>query len=110
MIRYEDRYEAIEDIDVIISATASPHVVLNGNSCQSVKSLLWPLTWRCQGILEEAVSEMDQVELLTIDNFKDIIDEKMHYRERVAEKIALEIEEEIDGLMVWITNLKWTIW
>ena len=37
---------------------------------------------------------------------EDIIDEKMHYRERVAEKIALEIEEEIDGLMVWITKSK----
>lgn len=106
MIRYEDRYEAIGDIDVIISATASPHVVLKRELMPERKKPLMVIDLALPRDIEEAISEMDQVELLTIDNFKDIIDEKMHYRERVAEKIALEIEEEIDGLMVWITKSK----
>ena len=106
MIRYEDRYEAIGDIDVIISATASPHVILKRELMPERKKPLMVIDLALPRDIEEAISEMDQVELLTIDNFKDIIDEKMHYRERVAEKIALEIEEEIDGLMVWITKSK----
>ncbi|WP_195268245.1 glutamyl-tRNA reductase [Eubacterium sp. 1001713B170207_170306_E7] len=106
MIRYEDRYEAIGEIDVIISATASPHVVLKRELMPARQKPLMAIDLALPRDIDEGISEMEAVELLTIDNFKDIIDEKMHYREKVAEKIALEIEEEIDGLMVWITKSK----
>ena len=56
--------------------------------------------------VEEAVGSLDKVELLTIDDFKNIMDEKMAYRVKIAEKIAAEIQDEIDGLLSWVTHAK----
>lgn len=56
--------------------------------------------------VEPAIGEMPDVALITVDDFKHIIDEKMHYREQIAAKIEGEIDSEIDGLMVWITKSK----
>lgn len=106
VIHYEERYTALNQMDVIISATASPHLVLKRDLMPERQKSLMVIDLALPRDIEQAVGEMEKVELLTIDNFKDIIDEKMHYREKVAEKIAREIEEEIDGLMVWITKSK----
>ena len=105
-VHYDERYDLIRDMDVIISATASPHVVLRRELMYERTKPLMIIDLALPRDIEESIGEMDQVELLTIDNFKDVIDEKMHYREQVAKKIALEIEDEIDGLMVWITKSK----
>ncbi|MDO4288962.1 MAG: glutamyl-tRNA reductase [Eubacterium sp.] len=105
-VPYDARYDLIRDMDVIISATASPHVVLRRRDMYDREKPLMVIDLALPRDIEEAIGEMDQVTLLTIDNFKDIIDEKMHYREKVARQIAMEIEEEIDGLMVWITKSK----
>ncbi len=106
MIHYENRYQVIPQMDVIITATASPHVILKA---EEMKPLTKPLTIIDLALprdVEEAVGDLPMVELLTIDHFKDIMDEKMAYRMKVAKKIALEIQHEIDGLLAWITHAK----
>ncbi|MEG2715955.1 MAG: glutamyl-tRNA reductase [Eubacterium sp.] len=106
MVHYEERYDFVKEMDVIISATASPHLVLKKELMPEREKPLMIIDLALPRDVEQEIAEMDQIELLTIDNFKNIIDEKMHYREKVAQKIAIEIEEEIDGLMVWITKSK----
>ncbi len=103
-LHYEDRYKFIEDMDVIISATASPHVVLRRSDMAERTKPLMAIDLALPRDIEQSIGEMDQVTLLTIDNFKDIIDEKMHYREQIAEKIAGEIEKEVNALMEWIAK------
>ncbi len=106
VVPYDDRYHTMEDMDVVISATASPHMVLKAKDMAPRKKPLMIIDMALPRDVEGAIGTMDQVRLLTVDDFKHVIDEKMHYRERVAQKIAREIEEEIDGLMVWITKSK----
>ncbi|MEG0378682.1 MAG: glutamyl-tRNA reductase, partial [Eubacterium sp.] len=98
VVHYEERYEFIKDMDVIISATSSPHLVLKRELMPEREKPLMAIDLALPRDIEQSIDEMDQVELLTIDNFKNIIDEKMQYREKVAQKISQEIEDEIDGL------------
>ncbi|SDX89650.1 glutamyl-tRNA reductase [Eubacterium barkeri] len=106
VLQYDDRYTAIEEMDVVISATASPHVVLKQELMTKRKKPLMIIDMALPRDVEPAISEMPDVDLITVDDFKHIIDEKMHYREQIAAKIEGEIDSEIDGLMVWITKSK----
>ncbi|MGL4282781.1 MAG: glutamyl-tRNA reductase, partial [Eubacterium aggregans] len=106
VLQYDDRYKAIEEMDVVISATASPHVVLKQELMTKRKKPLMIIDMALPRDVEPAIGEMPDVELITVDDFKHIIDEKMHYREQIAAKIEGEIDSEIDELMVWITKSK----
>jgi len=106
MIHYENRYQVIPEMDVIISATASPHVILKAEEMPQLDKPLIIIDLALPRDVEEAVGNIPGAELLTIDDFKEIIDETMVYRMKVAEKIAGEIQEEIDGLILWVTHAK----
>ncbi|MBC3795951.1 glutamyl-tRNA reductase [Acetobacterium tundrae] len=106
MIHYENRYQVIPEMDVIISATASPHVILKAAEMPRLNKPLIVIDLALPRDVEEAVGNIPGTELLTIDDFKEIIDETMVYRMKVAEKIAGEIQEEIDGLILWVTHAK----
>ncbi len=106
MIHYEDRYQVIPDMDVIITATASPHVVLKAAEMKSLRKPLTVIDLALPRDVEEAVGSLPQVKLLTIDDFKNMMDEKMAYRVKIAKKIAAEIQDEIDGLLSWVTHAK----
>ncbi|MBK5243438.1 MAG: glutamyl-tRNA reductase [Eubacteriaceae bacterium] len=106
MVHYEKRYDIIPEMDVIITATASPHVILK---VEAMPKRIKPLTIIDLALprdVEEAMGTMDGIELLTIDHFKEMMDETMVYRQKIAKKIAIEIEAEIDGLLLWITHAK----
>jgi glutamyl-tRNA reductase len=105
-VYYEDRYELLEDMDVVISATASPHIILKADLMKARKKPLIVIDLALPRDIEEGVGDLPMVELLTIDHFKDIMDEKMAYRVEVAKKIEQEIQVEIEGLLSWITHAK----
>jgi glutamyl-tRNA reductase len=106
VIRYENRYDCIEEMDVIITATASPHVILKAEEMPALTKPLTVIDLALPRDVEEAVGELPGVSLLTIDDFKDMMDEKMTYRIQVAKQIAEEIQDEIDGLLSWVTHAK----
>ena len=106
MVHYEKRYDIIPEMDVIITATASPHVILKAENMPKRVKPLTIIDLALPRDVEEGIGDVDDIELLTIDHFKDIMDEKMIYRQEIAKKIAIEIQEEIDGLLLWITHAK----
>ncbi len=105
-IYYEDRYDYLEDMDVVISATASPHIILKADKIKKRKKPLVIIDLALPRDIEPQVGVLPRVELLTIDHFKDIMDESMSYRLEIAKQIGHEINAEIDGLLAWITNAK----
>ncbi len=104
VVQYTDRYEAMEDTDVVITATASPHTIIREGEMPDREKPLMLIDLALPRDVEPEVGDMDMVTLITIDDFKNLIDEKMQYRIKVAKQIASLIEDEIDGLMLWITK------
>ncbi len=105
-IHYEDRYAYLEKMDVVISATASPHIILRADKIKKRQKPLTIIDLALPRDIDQEVGTLPMIELLTIDHFKDIMDESMNYRLEVAKKIACEIKVEIDGLLSWITHAK----
>ncbi|MGL4606164.1 MAG: glutamyl-tRNA reductase [Eubacteriaceae bacterium] len=106
ILDYENRYALSTEMDVIISATTSPHLILRAEKMPERKKPLIIMDLALPRDIDEKIGELNQIELLTIDHFKERIDEKMDYRREIAEKISIEIEKEIDALFEWITNAK----
>lgn len=106
VVEYEKRYELIPEMDVIISATASPHVILKTENMPKRTKPLMVLDLALPRDVEEGVGKLPGIQLLTIDHFKETMDEKMAYRKAIAKKMKVEIEDEIDSLLSWITHAK----
>ena len=105
-IYYEDRYDYLESMDVVISATASPHIILKADKIKNREKGLMIIDLALPRDIEPQVGNLPLVELLTIDHFNEIMDESMAYRLEIAKQIAYEIDSEIDGLLAWITHAK----
>ncbi len=106
IIRYEERYDIIPEMDVIITATASPHLIIKAEEIIKRDKLLTIMDLALPRDVEERVGELEKIDLLTIDHFKEIMDETMVYRRQVARKIGSEIQDEIDNLLLWVIHAK----
>ncbi len=104
--RYEDRYNLINDMDVVISATASPHLVIDHDHMHPRKKPLLIIDLALPRDVDRRVGDMAEVQLITIDDFNNFIDEKTRERMVIAKKIEVEIDGEIDNLMEWIDKSK----
>jgi len=104
--RYEDRYHLISDMDVVISATASPHLVIKKEGMRPRKKPLLMIDLALPRDVDRNVTDLEGITLLTIDDFKHFIDEKTQERLDIAQKIEKEIECEIDNLVEWIDKSK----
>ena len=106
IVRYEERYDIIPEMDVIITATASPHLIIKAEEIIKRDKLLTIMDLALPRDVEERVGEIGKIDLLTIDHFKEIMDETMVYRRQVARKIGSEIQDEIDNLLLWVIHAK----
>lgn len=104
--RYEDRYRLISDMDVVISATASPHLVIKKENMNLRKKPLLMIDLALPRDVDRNVTDLEDVTLLTIDDFNHFIDEKSQERLEIAKKIEKEIDLEINDLVEWIDKSK----
>lgn len=106
VVPFPDRYDYIGDMDVIISATAAPHKVLTADDFPTPKKSQLLVDLALPRDIDEAIADDDNVTLITIDDFNHIIDETKAYREKVAKKIAAQVGDAVDELMLWIDKSK----
>lgn len=98
-VPYENRYDFIEEADVIISATSSPHFMLCGKDVQSAiftnkKRLFLDLAMPRD--IDPFIGELEGVTLYNIDHFDNISEENsLHKLEELeCAKIIMEEEKE----------------
>ena len=91
VMEYEDRYDRLDEMDVVISATSSPHYVLTYNRVkQSLKTpkkrvlvdLAVPMD------IEKKIVELGDIDYYNIDDFIKIAEENNRKKEREIEVAA----------------------
>ncbi len=100
-VPYEDRYEYMDEADVVVSATKSPHYTLTRIRVQEQgmtekKRLFVDLA--VPRDIDECMTELPGVQLLTIDDFESIAKEHNEQKEKeavVAESILQECLDEL---------------
>lgn len=110
-IQYNDRYKVLNDVDMVISATASPHIIIKADEMPKIERKIYMMDIALPRDIDPAINKLENVELYDIDDLKQIHDKNDQKRKELA-NIGLEmINESIDEFIEWLdsTNIDPTI-
>lgn len=105
-IYYQDRYDLLPQIDILISTTASPHTVFRKEDMPDLSKDLYILDLAMPRDVEKEIGELEKVHLYEIDDLKKVIDENMEYRKSLIDPIMTLIEECVEEFYKWKSTVK----
>lgn len=106
LIEYDERYEYINKVDIVISATASPHTIIKSDRCPKLLKQVIFLDLAVPRDIDYGMSSVNNAEVITLDNINKTIDEHIQIREDIAKQIRCLIVEEVKELELWILRTK----
>ena len=106
LIEYEDRYETMKEMDIVISATASPHTVIILEEMYDLSKATTFLDMAVPRDIDAAVDGLSLANVVTLDDFDAIASQHMKMRYEVAQQINRLILEEVKALELWIFRSK----
>ncbi|MFL5618748.1 MAG: glutamyl-tRNA reductase [Gemmatimonadaceae bacterium] len=109
-VHYEEAWAALADVDVLLSSTASPHVVVSADRVRDGLARrgdrpLCILDIALPRDVDPAVAEMDNVFLYDLDDLRAIVSanvERRHHELPAAEQV---IAEEVERYWQWVAGL-----
>lgn len=100
-VDYKDRYDYLEEADVIISATASPHYTITagkaGEAMRTGKDRLF-LDISVPADIDEKIALMENCRLLSLDDFRHLAEENNAKKKQAVLDAREILEEEADAL------------
>jgi len=103
-IMYEDRYSILDKVDIIISATSSPHIVVKKDEIKNIKSELHIMDIALPRDIDPKVSEIKGVQLYDIDDLKKIQSDNTEKRKELSEIAKKIIEDKVYDLNIWLNS------
>lgn len=103
IVEYENRYEVLKYCDIVISATASPHVVLKKENA-IIERELYLLDLATPRDIDTAFAEDDKCHLINLDSLQQIVLENKKEREELVEKSQEIIKVEVEETQKWILS------
>lgn len=101
-IEFKNRYSYIDKVDIIISCTSSPHVVID--KINKVKEL-HIIDLAIPRDIDSRLGEMDNIHLYNIDDLKKISQNNYNIRKKLLVEGQEIICSDVRDLMEWINNL-----
>ena len=105
-IRYEDRYKVMNDIDIVISATSSPHMVIRYDEMPKIQKKILMMDIALPRDIDPKINKLENIEVYDIDNLKDIQDKNDNKRKELAKIGSKMISEKIIEFIEWIDSIK----
>lgn len=105
-IQFEKRYEVIENVDIVITATSAPHTILDFNHMKEIHNNLYIMDLALPRDVEKKVATLENITLCDVDDFKNISEENMKKREELS-KIAKDIiNSKVEEFIDWSKGIK----
>ena len=108
---FDDLPQALERADILVAATASPHLLLEAAELSEVMALrrqrpLLLIDLAVPRDIDAACGELDGVSLYDIDDLQAVIARNRKVRQAEARKAEGIIEEEIQNFASWLGSLE----
>lgn len=100
-IKYEDRYKILNDVDMVISATASPHIVIKKEDMPTINKKLYMMDIALPRDIDPRINELDNIEVYDIDDLKSIHDKNDKKRKELANIGYNIISQKIEEFLEW---------
>ena len=105
-IRYEDRYKVMNDVDIVISATASPHIIIRYDEMPKIQRKIFMMDIALPRDIDPKINELENIEVYDIDNLKYIHDKNDKKRKELAQIGYEMISEKIIEFTEWLDSSK----
>lgn len=106
ILPFEDRLKGLVDVDILISATASPHTIINPRDLLKRTKPLAIMDLSLPRDVDPEVGNLDEVVLYDIDSLQEIGEKNLAENKEVLERYKPEIQEIIGDLKHWISESK----
>lgn len=105
-IVYEDRYKILKDVDFVVSATASPHVILKKQNIEEINKPLYIMDIAMPRDIDPAIKEIENIHLYDIDDLKEISNSNNALRAQLVGQAEAMIKESMANLKLWLESLR----
>lgn len=101
-INYDSRYETLKNVDIVVSATASPHTVLRAEEIPNLDHKLYMMDIALPRDIDPNINEFENIEVYDIDDLKKIHDKNDSKRNDLAMIGRQTINSKVDEFMEWL--------
>jgi len=110
-VNFDELPRALGQADIVVAATASPHLLLEARELAEVMELrdgrpMLLIDLAVPRDIDSACAELDGVSLYDIDDLQAVIDRNRRVRQAEARKAEGIIEEEIQQFATWLGSLE----
>lgn len=101
VIPYEERYRCMEQCDIVVSATASPHIIIRREDFEPAEKITF-LDLAAPRDIDTAFMEHPLVRLINLDTLQKISEENRQQRERLVEASQAMLKEALEETRQWM--------
>lgn len=102
VVSYDDRYEIIKNVDILISATGSPHVIFKDEQLDELNRHLTILDMAIPRDVDSKIGKWENVTLNVVDDLKAISDENTEKRKALGVIASQMVDQAVDEHMTWM--------
>ncbi|KGF07978.1 glutamyl-tRNA reductase [Urinicoccus massiliensis] len=106
ILPFEDRLKGLVDVDILISATSSPHTIINSRDLLRRTKPLAIMDLSLPRDVDPAVASLEDVTLYDIDSLQEIGQHNLEENKRILDGYKPEIDQVIQELKHWISESK----
>lgn len=99
LIEFEERYAFIDDMDILVTATASPHKIFKREFLKERKKSLYIMDIASPRDVDSDVIQLANIELYDLDSLKDIAETNHKIRNDMIPHALVMMNQRIDELM-----------
>lgn len=105
-IEYQERYELIGQVDILISATASTHTVIEHEKFPKLDKPLCILDLGLPRDIDGRIADLEGVNLFTLDDLENKSVQNLEKRKELVSRAEQLIDEDVDDYMEWLRTSK----
>ena len=105
-IVYDRRYDYLKDIDILITATGSPHTIIKYGAIEKISNQLVILDLAMPRDIDPKINNLANCTLYNIDHLKEISDNNQKKREKISDKMLSIITLEVAEFFNWKKSVK----
>ena len=98
--------EGLVDMDLLISATSSPHTIIKETNILPRKKPLYIMDLSLPRDVEEGVKTLPYIQLFDIDDLEFLARENLKEKRKILESFEGQVEEKTASLRSWIAESK----
>jgi glutamyl-tRNA reductase len=105
-LSFEDRYQLIENHDMIISATAAPHLIFEKAHFMKRLQPLVLLDLSLPRDIDEKVRELPNIVLYNMDDLQRLSEEHMEKRMALTQEALVFLQTDVEKMTQWLEAVK----